>query len=153
MPCTQSEELSLWLDGELPAERERELSIHLARCAECREAREAFVWMRRGLRAASPPLDPFAQGRAWARIVAGERRALWARRVAVPVPLLGLLLAGVVLFGWLALTAGDGAAPRRAVVVEMASRPAGGYDLARFDRGERAVIYTAPRADVVERAP
>jgi anti-sigma factor RsiW len=96
-------ELIAYLSGELaPADRER-VDAHLAGCAECRRARDAFREILDGLRASAPAPPEVHWGRWRAELRAkvearGRRRRWWLS----PVPVaLSAALAGVLLvFAW-----------------------------------------------------
>ena len=104
MNCHQLEQLSLWLDGELPPTDEASFAEHLAGCSVCSAAREEFLRLRGELRQDLPALNPFHQARVLSAILHAPDRSPWRRRVAVPVPALAALVVAVVSFGWLAFS-------------------------------------------------
>jgi hypothetical protein len=71
MVCEFTEEVSLLVDGELPPHEAARLRAHVEACAGCRQAREAFLLLRRELRSYERTPDPHAQSKALAAILSG----------------------------------------------------------------------------------
>src|SRR5918912_523088 len=69
MGCDFTQEVSLLVDGELAPHEAARLRAHVEGCATCRQAREAFLLLRRELRSYEWAPDPYAQGRALAAIL------------------------------------------------------------------------------------
>jgi hypothetical protein len=94
-----------------------------------------------------------AQRRTLRRILVSEKPRLWRRSIRLPVPAFALLLFAVVALGaWLVLLRQSSPAPAEAkpekILRELPAPTEGTQDkldLARFDRGERAVIYKVRR--------
>jgi anti-sigma factor RsiW len=76
MSCTFEEELTAYVDGELPAPRRAEMEAHLGTCAECRST-EALLRRTLTQMAALPEFKPSAD----------TRRAVLAKLDALPPPL------------------------------------------------------------------
>jgi hypothetical protein len=70
MKCVWTQKVSLLIDGELERADAREVEIHLDTCADCREAREDFLSLRRQIADYRIELDAFAAQRALKRILA-----------------------------------------------------------------------------------
>ena len=151
MSCNLTEKVSLLLDGELAADEAERLEPHVTACPVCRTAREDFVRLRRQIKAYEYTPNTEARRRALAHILAPPPVPLWRRRLALPVPVfavIGLMIAVAV---WAIL-------PRRTVQpspaplvlqpndAATAHAAQSRFDLSRFDHGERAEIYTVPRA-------
>lgn len=69
MDCEFTQEVSLLVDGELAPREAARLGAHVEACDSCRQAREAFLLLRRELRSYEFAPDPHAQGRALAAIL------------------------------------------------------------------------------------
>lgn len=69
MGCHFTEEVSLLVDGELAPHEAAQLGAHIEGCAACGQAREAFLLLRRELRAYDWAPDPHAQSMALASIL------------------------------------------------------------------------------------
>ncbi len=91
-----SDDLDLFLDGELPPERESKVFLHLARCEACRRYLNSVLSLRRIMREESIEIPPWADDHLLARIdrqrKAGERSArlhesgpLWSTGATVSV--------------------------------------------------------------------
>jgi anti-sigma factor RsiW len=72
MGCEFTEEVSLLVDGELPPHEAARLRAHIETCAGCRQAREAFLLLRRELRSYELTHEPHAQSKALAAILSGS---------------------------------------------------------------------------------
>jgi len=150
MECEHHERLSLWLDGQLSPEEERNFSAHLTVCAACRKAREDFLDLRADLRLIGPRVDPFARRRALTNILAGDTRTpWWGRRVRVPVPVLAVIVIGFAISLGLTLKTtpvGTPVTPAAETHPGGSAPPAAGeLNLSRYDRGGRAVMVLVPR--------
>jgi hypothetical protein len=69
MDCDFTEEVSPLVDGELAPREAARLGAHLEGCAACRQARESFLLLRRGLRSYDRAPDPHVQRAALASIL------------------------------------------------------------------------------------
>ena len=92
MNCDWTEKISLLIDGELSHEETAALQKHLQSCADCRNAQEDFLLLRREIGSYEFELDPRAQQQALQNIFASERTAqsdfvsLKKQRVAPSLP-------------------------------------------------------------------
>jgi anti-sigma factor RsiW len=156
MDCHFMEKISLLIDGELGEEEAKETAAHLSACVVCQQAHQDFLRLRSQLSSYAAEPDFIAQRRALQRILVSEKPTLWRRSIRLPVPAFALLLAALVALGaWLVFVRqtspakAEGEAKPVKVLVKPA--PAQGtqdaLDLARFDRGERAVIYKVRRTN------
>jgi anti-sigma factor RsiW len=82
MSCAFEEELTAYVDGELPPPRRAEVAAHLGTCAECRST-EALLRQTVARMAELPEFTPSAE----------TRRAVLAKVDALPPPLKERLLA------------------------------------------------------------
>ncbi len=154
MNCEMTEKVSLMIDGELALTEMDALVEHLAVCASCRQAQKDFLRLRHQLVAYEVQPDPAQQQRALNRILGAQAAPLWQRTIALPAPVFALLLCLLVgLSGWLvaqrAIQPAKGPSDGRRVIVPPPNETAAptAFDLSRFDRGARAVIYAAKRAE------
>ena len=151
MDCQYVEKVSAFIDGELEREEIPLLKQHLETCAVCKEAERVFLNMRGEMKA---HLDAWpAGGEYWLRRILDPPTApLWKRRIQVPVPVLAMTLVMLVTLGiWLISVRRKYQPPEIARV-----RPAStgtqatelsGFDLSRFDHGERAVLIKTKREE------
>jgi len=146
MSCNLTEKVSLLIDGELEADEATRLVQHLAACPLCSSAREDFLRLRRQVKAYEFTPDHAARQRALAHILKPEPVPLWRRRLAVPVPVFAVIVLMIAVGIW-AIFPRLTAKPSPAVLQsnDPARAPQSRFDLSRFDHGERAEIYTAPR--------
>ncbi len=146
MSCNLTEKVSLWIDGELEADEAERLAQHAAACPVCGSAREDFLRLRRQVKAYEFTPDLEARQRALAQILKPAPVPLWRRRLAVPVPVFAATVLLIAVAGWAIFTR---LAPKPSPAVLQPNAPARAsqnhFDLSRFDHGERAEIYTAPR--------
>jgi anti-sigma factor RsiW len=149
MDCQFTEKLSLLIDGELPDDEVGEVQAHLAGCPLCRQAREDFLLLRAEIQGYDATPDARAQRQALQSIVGVERPPFWRRKIALPAPALALLaLLFVVVTLWAVLRRPPQTVrqPSDTLSVKRPVEPAvNPFDLSRFDRGGRAVIYTTRR--------
>ncbi len=75
MSCDFTEQVSLLIDGELQANEASRVERHVITCLECQEARAVFLNLRREISAYEITLDPRAQERALAEILANRGAA------------------------------------------------------------------------------
>lgn len=161
MDCTFTEKVSLLIDGELNEDEVRQTKRHLEDCAICCQAQEDFLRLRQKLQAYPLAVDLEAQQRAInhilkARPAGAGRPAFWRRRVALPVPALALLaLLLIAVSVWAISLRLSKSAPQTTQFQPvkpdaLPPTPAVVYDLSRFDKGQRAVIYTSRRASAGE---
>ena len=125
MSCPDRDVLSAYFDGESIAP---EIAAHAAACAACRSFLADLAAIREAVVAERPPL------RAAVGLDDVLRRAAgvpwWRRRVAVPAPIIALLLLALLVIP--------------ALLFRRAHAPSSGafHD---FDSGGRAVIYVRPQ--------
>jgi anti-sigma factor RsiW len=155
MDCKFTENISLLMDGELSDEQAQALQLHLSACVICRQAQEDFHLLRQEIQSYQSQFDTSAPRHRFDSLLDGtfapksKHLPFWRRRIALPVPALAFIaLLFVALSLWavylraakppqLSLTTAPGKMDRPAV------NP---FDVSRFDKGGRAVIYTARRA-------
>ena len=168
MDCKEFREvLDLYVDGELTSEASTEASFHLKECARCRKAEREILRLRNAMKSAvskhKPPPELVNAVRrisksSWPTVrgVGSERqtsigRLLWSEKVALPAPVLALILLAVV-----GLAIVTGYLTTRATEPTVALREASQtqirklsiqdpMDVSRFDKGDRAILYTVRR--------
>ena len=147
MSCNFTEKLSLLIDGELEREEAEQVKLHLSSCLICQQAQTDFLSLREQIKSHPYEPDASAERQAIKRILNSERTPLWQRRIALPVPVFSLvMLALFALVAWSVYVRAT-----RPARIERATAPVdnqasqAGLDLSRFDKGERAVIYTIKR--------
>jgi len=74
MICSQTEKVSLLIDGELPPDAAATVKQHLQQCAECHKAHEVFLNLRQQLTAYDVAIDPAAANAALAEVLATSTR-------------------------------------------------------------------------------
>jgi negative regulator of sigma E activity len=82
MTCSQTEKVSLLIDGELPQAEALQVRRHLHECSECHEAHESFLLLRGQLTSYQSSVDSKAVDAALAAILSRESRE--APRAFVP---------------------------------------------------------------------
>src|SRR5438067_5136155 len=119
MDCHFTEKISLLIDGELSEREEREAAAHLATCHVCQRAQADFLRVRSEIKSYASSPDLAAQRtRALRHILDSKKPPLWRRRVAVPAPVLALLLITLIaLVVWVTST-------RRAMPIVAEQKPA-----------------------------
>lgn len=147
MSCNFTEKLSLLIDGELEREEAEQVKLHLSSCLICQQAQTDFLSLREQIRSHPYEPDASAERRAIKQILNSERVPFWEKRIALPVPVFSLvMLALFALFAWsVYIRATRPARIERATAPVNNQAPQDGLDLSRFDKGERAVIYTTKR--------
>lgn len=112
------EDLNLYLDGELPAERQGGLFEHLANCGECRARMDSVMEFRRLSRQEYITVSPMVDD-AFLERLAGlkksndrfdrteDRRPLWNARQSVSVGTAVLAVTAVFVIGLMLPVAGD----------------------------------------------
>jgi anti-sigma factor RsiW len=155
MDCKYTENISLLMDGELSDEQAREVRLHLSACAICRQAQEDFQLLRQEIQGYQGEFDSSAQGQRLRRLLGdasrlkSERLPFWRRKIALPVPALAFIaLLFVALSLWVIYRRADRPPQQSYVIAPGKVDKASGnpFDVSRFDKGARAVIYTARRA-------
>lgn len=148
MSCNFTEKLSLLIDGELEREEAEQVNLHLSSCLICQQAQRDFLSLREQIKSHPYEPDANAERRAIRRILDSERVPFWEKRIALPVPVFSLmLLALLALIAWSVYVRANRPAQTELATAPVNNQPSqDGPDLSRFDKGERAVIYTARRA-------
>jgi hypothetical protein len=152
MDCTFTENVSLFMDGELSADQAQQIQLHLSSCAICQQAQEEFLLLRQEIQDYQHKPDTSAQQRILHNIFESQRVPFWRKKIALPVPALALMLLLVVVLSLWAAYLRTAKLPQVAATIlpaktpEIMSDSAKAFDLSRFDKGERAVIYTARRS-------
>jgi hypothetical protein len=154
MNCELTEKVSALVDEELDEREAESLRRHIAACETCRQAEKGFLLLKREIKSyPSGQWSGAQQHRTLRHILGSGNVPLWKKRIALPVPALALLLLAVVMLGiwvassrWRKAPAPDATAggEKRPVASEAATSESE-IDLARFDRGGRALIYKVRR--------
>jgi len=111
MACEFDDQLSGFHDDELSETGAAAVRAHLETCAACRATRQALLALGAAVRAeadAIPAPGPAEQLGALTAILGSARAPLWRRRIAVPVPVLGGLVAATLVLAALVTRAGRG---------------------------------------------
>jgi hypothetical protein len=161
MSCNFTEKVSQWIDGELAAEEAEQVNLHVAACTICQRTQEDFLLLREQIGQYSIKRDHAAERRALAEILGTERVPLWRRKIALPAPAFALIVLLIVaLSAWTIATRATKSSLQPAIqsanhAMEKPSEQTAkdGVDFSRFDRGERAVIYTLRRAPIGNAQP
>lgn len=107
--CKQSEEVSAYIDDELPASARRSFEAHVGSCTACRDEVVRIQRLRTGLRNLPPrtvgyDLAPLLRARAARRPPASPARRVW--RLPLFVPLSSALAATICIGIYLGLVIG-----------------------------------------------
>ncbi len=111
MDCDFDDKLSLLHDNELAEAEAATVRAHLETCAACQAAWHDVLELGAALRAerdAVPPPAPAEQLGALTAILTAARAPLWRRRIAVPVPVLGGLVAATMALAIMVTVVGRG---------------------------------------------
>ena len=154
MSCNFTEKVSLLVDGELEREEAEQVRLHVSSCVICRQAQTDFLSLREQIKSEPYEHDLIRERQAIKSILSPERVPLWRRRITLPAPVFScMLLALLALVAWAVYTrairtapSADEIQPAITKTENRAEPPRANIDLSRFDRGERAVIYTERRA-------
>jgi anti-sigma factor RsiW len=151
MDCKFIEDVSLLMDGELSSDRARQIQSHLLTCAICQQAQADFLLLRQEIQDYQHKPDASAQRQVLRNIPDNERVPFWRGKIALPVPALALMLLLFVALSLWATYLRVSKLPQPTATSQPA-KPSGNqsdstntFDLSRFDKGERAVIYTTRR--------
>jgi hypothetical protein len=151
MDCKFTENVSLLMDGELSSDQARQVQSHLLSCVICQQAQEDFLFLRQEIQDYQHEPDIRLQRQALHNILSTERVPFWRRKIALPVPALALMLLLFVALSLWATYWRNSKSPQPMATIHPAKTPENGaasanaFDLSRFDKGERAVIYTTRR--------
>ncbi len=145
MSCEFGEQVSMLMDGELPADAQAEIRDHLASCTECQLMQRDFLLFRVEI----GKLSGVAYG-APGRQMSNARLSFWKRAVSVPVPAVAAVL-------FVAVVAGIGLlrfwpSPIERVDTMQPTAVAATAEskndlISRFDKGGRAEIVVVSRAE------
>lgn len=144
MECEFASKVSLMIDGALSPDEASQFKSHIEACVQCSRMFDEFLSLRATIKSLAPERDRVAERRALVRIISPGAAPIWNRRISVPVPVAGILIAAfLALFGWsLLLWTGRG---QTGVIVRPA--PVSGAqpseaesDLSRFDHDKLPVI-------------
>ena len=84
MTCSQTEKVSLLIDGELPPAEVFAVTQHLTQCAECHQAHEGFLNLRSQIANYKSALEPAAVNSALAKVRSQSKRDARSTTVATP---------------------------------------------------------------------
>ena len=177
MNCKEFRQLlDLYVDGELSPEASFSALEHMEACVRCKRAQHQLLRLRRALKRVvkqpGPPpglvkkVERIAKS-PWYRlpgfleprqaITSREGRiSFWHRKISIPMPVFTLLLSTVLIGGIWILSTRTFRPPATTHTVfrkddsAMSTDP-GAFDLAQFDRGERAAIYKVRQSEVQNR--
>jgi anti-sigma factor RsiW len=153
MDCKFTEKISLLIDGELTENEARQTGAHLADCAICQQTRQDFLLLRQKIQDYPFELDVKARQRAMRNLLSAATIPFWCRHIALPVPALALIALLFILLSWWAISLRLNNSLQTTTRIQpvkpqdLHTAPASVYDLSRFDKGERAVIYTTRRVE------
>jgi hypothetical protein len=150
MDCQFTEQISLLMDDELGDAEARQVSLHLSACAICQQAQADFLLLRRQLQVYQPQTDLKAQRQVLQNLLQSEQAPFWRKKIALPAPAFALLVLALMVVSLWAIASRSNLPPQpagmtRPVVEDQKQPPTNGFDLSKFDQGERAVIYTVSR--------
>jgi anti-sigma factor RsiW len=158
MDCKFTENISLLMDGELSDEQAREVRLHLYACAICRQAQEDFQLLRQEIQGYQSEFDSSAQRQRLrqllddASLLKSEGPPFWRRKIALPVPALAFIaLLFVALSLWaVSLRAAKPSPSPESISIQRVQPAVNPFDVSRFDKGGRALIYTERRISTNE---
>lgn len=136
--------LSRYIDGDLSAADRTRVDEHLALCGDCRTALDELLALGERVRATAPVADRFAARRALHTILTSPSEPVWRRRIAVPAPILAVLVVALLAVASL-LIARRTPAPAPQPPSDAAALDGRTPDLSRYDRGARLEVYVARR--------
>ncbi len=150
MDCQFTEQISLLMDDELGDAEARQVRLHLSTCAICQQAQADFLLLRQKLQAYQLEVNVKTERQAMENIFLGERTPFWQKKIALPAPAFALMMVALVVVSLWAIASRSNLPPQpsgitRPVVEDQKQPPTNGFDLSKFDQGERAVIYTVSR--------
>lgn len=149
MDCHWSQKVSQLIDEELSPEQAAETRIHLSECEDCHQAYDDFVQLQQELRGHDFQIDPFARERVLRKAFASHAPPFWRRKVALPVPVMALMLVAVVCLGlWLAFRRPQTPELPTVRTIPAAKTPQT-FDLTRFDHGKRATIEKVKQTETL----
>jgi predicted anti-sigma-YlaC factor YlaD len=155
MDCKKLELLSALIDGELEACEGEKYRNHLLTCPVCLQARDEFLGLGEQIRVIEAGPELFARSAVLEEILStAEPTGFWRRRMAVPLPVMGLLCLSLLIFAT-ALLSGSREPQAIPVGVTFPSGPRDQdpVDIARLDKGGRAVLIKIPRPASVDLNP
>jgi anti-sigma factor RsiW len=152
--CDYPIKVSELVDGELSFEESERITLHLESCPVCRDAQESFLLSRAQLRSYESVTDDRVRERVLASAVDDRDTLFWQRSLRVPFPAAAaatIVFIALILWSAVAGVRQVGTGNRSVMRVtplaadETGKNAPGGSDLARFDRGDRLVIYKEAR--------
>jgi predicted anti-sigma-YlaC factor YlaD len=153
MSCVFTDRISLLLDGELsPADAEK-IRVHMTGCRACRQVEQDFLHLRQDIRSYEFETDAIVQRQTLGKVLASQSLPLWRRRIALPAPVIAILVVSWMVLGILFILARttspapDGIRHIGPVPAGAPNTEPGETDLSRFDRGERAMVYKERRSE------
>ena len=152
MDCRLAEKVSALIDGELEREEIASLKQHMETCNVCKEAEQVFLKMRHEIKADQISSWPLAGEGALRKILGPLGTPLWKRSVRVPIPAMAALLISLVALSVWLISVRSKYQPAEIAKIKPAAIGARqpeevGFDLSRFDHGERAAIIKIKRAE------
>jgi anti-sigma factor RsiW len=149
--CGFTAKVSELIDGELDPDQIEPVTLHLASCPICRQAREDFLDARSRIRDYSVTADAAARARTLEEIVGRRRIPWWRRSISVPLPVAAaalLLIVGVAV--WIRTHGTTSSVGDRRIAVTQTAADENSNDVAslsRYDAGGRLIIYKKRRAE------
>lgn len=143
MNCHLMEKVSQLIDGELSPAEAATTRAHIAVCEVCQRAQADFLRLQREIKTCDLQLEPFGTARAMRSVFGALEAPFWRKRIAIPIPVLAMLLISIVAMGlWGGLLRSQAPATQAAKVrpAPAEAKPQDTLDLSRFDHGERAAV-------------
>jgi len=142
MSCEFESRVSERIDGEAsPADAER-VARHLAGCESCRQLERELLHLGRAVRAYDPVPQRSAAD-ALGAVMAASHGGFWRRPVTVPLSVAVAAVLAIVVLG-VGVAYRPVSRDQQGTRVRPAEPEAVSAGLDRFDRGQRAILYTVP---------
>jgi hypothetical protein len=149
--CEFAQMVSEFIDEELSNEDAKLVKDHIISCSICTQALQSYLSSRNEIRSYKFIVSEGVQVGVLQKILGCPKTSLWRKRIAIPVPV--AMTFALVMIVLVLLRVHDFKKPMESQ--ELAEMPLArsplnkdtlaGVDLARFDHGERAVIYKEQR--------
>ena len=150
--CDFAQMVSEFIDEELSKEDAELVKDHIISCSICAQALKSFLSSRNDIRSYEFFVSEGVQVRVLQKILGRPKPGLlWRKRIAIPVPVamtFALVMIVLVLFRFHDFKKpmeSSNLAEMPLVRSRLNKDTLAGFDLARFDHGERAVIYKEQR--------